>query len=263
MEKIDQERIKWAYQQAKKRLFFLDLEGTLIPTPIDNGTFFQTSLVELLTRMTSDPINDVVVLSQRTVPEIKDLFNSLPITLVAENGGFYRSSQAEWKSFEGKPLPWREQVARALKTLAALYPGSVVDEKHFSFVWRYGENLVDVPDSDRKQFQVALRTLANQNGLIMHDYNHVVELIDPRIGKDKFASHWAGTHWTYDFIFAIGNDSTDEDLFTLLGRDCSTIRVGSHQGSAARFNLASQGEVIPLLYSLMVESRKPSGDSIP
>lgn len=249
MDKIDLEKITLAYNRAKKRLCLLDLEGTLIPKPSDINSLLKPP-TDLLIRLTGDPINDVIVFSERTVPEIKDLFVELPITLVAENGGFYRSSEGEWKSVSDKPLPWRDQVIKALKTLASLYSGSTIKERQFSFVWHYGTQGENILESERKQFQVALRTLAVQHGLVMHEQPNIVELVDPSVGKDKFASYWAGSHWSYDFILAIGDDSTDEELFTLLGHEGATIKVGSHMGSSARFNLQNQDEVIPLLNGL-------------
>ena len=52
----------------------------------------------------------------------------------------------------------------------------------------------------------------------------------------------------YDFVFAVGDDKTDEDMFkTLVGREnCFTIKVGPN-ASYAQYNLLKPQMVISLL----------------
>lgn len=53
----------------------------------------------------------------------------------------------------------------------------------------------------------------------------------------------------YDFILAMGDDVTDEDMFTALPYSSYTIKVGNVSDNA-RFNILSQTEVLPFLSSL-------------
>jgi trehalose 6-phosphate synthase/phosphatase len=53
----------------------------------------------------------------------------------------------------------------------------------------------------------------------------------------------------YDFILAIGDDTTDEDLFKVLPPSAISIRVGV-TGTHAQFNIRNVAEVIDLLRSL-------------
>jgi trehalose 6-phosphate synthase/phosphatase len=50
----------------------------------------------------------------------------------------------------------------------------------------------------------------------------------------------------YDFILAIGDDKTDEDLFKVIPNYGFTIKVGSKQ-SKARFNLRNQSQIYEIL----------------
>ena len=56
---------------------------------------------------------------------------------------------------------------------------------------------------------------------------------------------------TYDFIFAAGDDRTDEDMFKVLSSkpNCYSIKVGT-DASFARFNLQTPQMVVSLLESL-------------
>ena len=53
----------------------------------------------------------------------------------------------------------------------------------------------------------------------------------------------------YDFVMAIGDDTTDEDMFAALPETAFTIKVGKTSNSA-RFTLPHQKEVIPFLDNL-------------
>lgn len=49
-----------------------------------------------------------------------------------------------------------------------------------------------------------------------------------------------------DFIFAIGDDATDEDMFLELPADAITIKVGNKK-SAAQFYVDTQQEAVQLI----------------
>jgi len=55
---------------------------------------------------------------------------------------------------------------------------------------------------------------------------------------------------TFDFILAVGDDWTDEDMFKVLPETAYSIRVGMRK-SHARFNLYSHKEVIELLEEMV------------
>ena len=57
-----------------------------------------------------------------------------------------------------------------------------------------------------------------------------------------------------DFVLAIGDDQTDEDLFRSLPTSAYTVHVGT-PFTSARFNLHQQQDVRPLLSELLEEER--------
>jgi trehalose 6-phosphate synthase/phosphatase len=54
----------------------------------------------------------------------------------------------------------------------------------------------------------------------------------------------------YDFIFAIGDDKTDEDMFLQLQNDAFTVKIGSGQ-TAANYYVRRQTDVLALLQKLV------------
>ena len=59
--------------------------------------------------------------------------------------------------------------------------------------------------------------------------------------------------YTYDFIMALGDDYTDEDVFKALPESAVTIKIGSNL-SAAKFFLRNPFEARRLLRSLAENS---------
>jgi trehalose 6-phosphate synthase/phosphatase len=57
---------------------------------------------------------------------------------------------------------------------------------------------------------------------------------------------------SYDFILAVGDDKTDEDMFRALADKAITIKIGSGH-TLAQYNLANQTEVLRLLQHLVHE----------
>jgi trehalose 6-phosphate synthase/phosphatase len=78
--------------------------------------------------------------------------------------------------------------------------------------------------------------------------NKVIEVRNPGMNKGDAGSYWISEN-EYDFILAIGDDWTDEDLFRVLPETAYSIKVGMSQ-SQARFNLPNSPEVINLLREL-------------
>jgi trehalose 6-phosphate synthase/phosphatase len=61
----------------------------------------------------------------------------------------------------------------------------------------------------------------------------------------------------FDFVFAVGDDDTDEDLFRAMPASAVTIRIGT-AGTHARFNLRNSAEVVSLLESFVKGRGLPS-----
>jgi trehalose 6-phosphate synthase/phosphatase len=82
----------------------------------------------------------------------------------------------------------------------------------------------------------------------------VLEIKNVEVNKGKAALMLV--EWTdYDFIIALGDDYTDEDVFKCLPDNAVTIKVGSNV-SAAKFYLRNPAEVRELL-SGFAESFSP------
>jgi trehalose 6-phosphate synthase/phosphatase len=81
-----------------------------------------------------------------------------------------------------------------------------------------------------------------------------VEVRDVNISKAQAALEFVRDQ---DFVLAIGDDTTDEDLFRALPKEAYSIRVGVVP-THARFNVPGYEDVIELLARLVGEPRTGS-----
>ncbi|QQS19064.1 trehalose-6-phosphate synthase [Candidatus Saccharibacteria bacterium] len=79
------------YHQARKRLILLDYDGTLEPIKKrpEDAKPSQATLAALK-RLAKDPRNHVAIISGRDRKNLMDWLGAIPVTLVAEHGGFIR-----------------------------------------------------------------------------------------------------------------------------------------------------------------------------
>jgi len=77
----------------------------------------------------------------------------------------------------------------------------------------------------------------------------VVEIRNAGVNKGRAALRWISRE-KWDFILAIGDDLTDEDVFKTLPTTAWSIKVG-FSASAAKFNLSSPDQVRLLLKEML------------
>jgi len=111
-----------------------------------------------------------------------------------------------------------------------------------------------------KELKEELRALvAHENKLHVLEGNMVVEL--KRTGYDKgIAALRFVSGQKFEFIMAIGDDRTDEDIYRSLPREAVTIKIGITT-SIAKYNLANQNEVSRIIGKLIESNHFKSGNS--
>ncbi len=77
--------------------------------------------------------------------------------------------------------------------------------------------------------------------------NKVLEIKNPRVGKGKAAQTWL--NGGYDFMFSVGDDVTDEELFEALPEFAYSVKVGRGITNA-HYRLAKTSDVIAVLQKL-------------
>eukprot|EP00835_Amoeboradix_gromovi_P005740 NODE_575_length_6553_cov_0.185156.p1 type:complete len:646 gc:universal NODE_575_length_6553_cov_0.185156:2482-4419(+) len=113
------------FHNSKKRMIFLDLEGTIIPTDksLQTGSFNnlddkmqpKINVDTLLKNLCADPRNIIYIISSKRVDALDSRFKDFRLNLVAENGCFIKHIDQEWECRANEELEWRDQVLDSLE----------------------------------------------------------------------------------------------------------------------------------------------------
>ncbi|NRF40019.1 bifunctional alpha,alpha-trehalose-phosphate synthase (UDP-forming)/trehalose-phosphatase [Pedobacter foliorum] len=237
------------YKKSKDRYIFLDYDGTLVgfQGDIDKASPDE-DLYKLLTKLSTDPANRVVIISGRRYQTLEQWFGHLNIDMIAEHGAWQKQLSEEWKALPLLTDKWKQEVKAVLDTYTDRTPGSFIEEKSYSLVWHYRKVEEGLGELRANEITNHLRLFIADKGLQMMEGNKVIEFKNIEVNKGKAAQNWLyGQH--PDFIIALGDDHTDEDIFKALPQEAYTIKVGSTI-SAARYYLRDYKEVRELLKSL-------------
>jgi trehalose 6-phosphate synthase/phosphatase len=168
--------------------------------------------------------------------------------MIAEHGAWQKQLNEEWKSLPLLTDKWKQEVKTVLDTYTDRTPGSFVEEKSYSLVWHYRKVEKGLGELRAGEIVNHLRMAIADKGLQMMEGNKVIEFKNIEVNKGKAALNWLHNN-NPDFILALGDDHTDEDIFKALPEDAYTIKVGSNI-SAARYYLRDYREVRELLKTL-------------
>lgn len=237
-----------AYQYSKKRLIILDYDGTLMPFHVDPlAVFPDTDLIDLLLRLNEDPNNRMVINSGRDKQTLEDWLGNFGIDLAAEHGVWLKDS-TEWRRTPGLSSDWKNDVRAALENIVERTPGSFIEEKEFSIAWHYRQIDKDLGEKRLREFRDVLLYLTANTELHVLEGNKVVEVKHAGVTKGKATLNWLQMD-NWDFILAIGDDKTDEDMFRVLPPEAFSVKIGM-ENSEAKYHLVNTLEVRDFLTQL-------------
>ena len=237
------------YQAARSRLLFLDYDGTL--TPLARSPALarpDEKIIKLLAALSADSRNSVVIISGRDRQTLEEWFGYIPMGLVAEHGAWLKLAGDTWQRAKTAVGEWKQELLPTLETYADQLPGSFVEEKEESVAWHY--RLADPEQGELRAAELVdhLLNLTGKADLQVVQGNKLVEIRRAGVNKGNAAAFWIGNRGC-DFILAIGDDTTDEDLFKSMPLSAVSIRVGI-SGTHAQYNIRNCADVVDLLVSL-------------
>lgn len=239
------------YSGASQRLILLDYDGTLrefSKSPHERFSRPTAELKRLLKSLTNDKKNTVIIISGRPRNTLETYFKNLGLGLVAEHGGWVFDAGGWIKSsFTAKK--WKKAVKPILEQFVTRTPGSELEEKDFSFVWHYRRVLPELADVRRTELKRKLRATLETDDIGVYDGQKIIEIKPKRMNKGGIASELLAKQ-DYDFVLAVGDDYTDEDMFEALPGDAYSINVG-RQSTVARFQVSAVSDVLKLIQSLL------------
>jgi len=192
------------------------------------------------------PANEVVIISGRDRETLQRWFGGLKVRLVAEHGAWIKEDT--WQAAQSLGDEWKDEIRPVLEFYTDRTPGAFIEEKDFSLVWHYRRADPELAEIRARELKEELLVLTANLNLGVLEGSKVIEVKDVSVNKGRAAMQWLRRPW--DFILAVGDDWTDEDVFAVLPEGAYSIRVGLNP-SKARFNILSHSQVLELLEQLL------------
>jgi trehalose 6-phosphate synthase/phosphatase len=233
------------YQKAKKRLIMLDYDGTLIEF-VDSPQEARPAkeLIHLIYLLTQKN-NTVVLVSGRDKNTLEHWFENLNISLVAEHGAFYKNPNTGWKLYQNNiDTTWKSAILNILRLYTDRLPGSFIEEKTYSIVFHYRNTDSQTQATLIPELNGHLQNFLTNTNLKVYQGNKILEIKSVNIGKHCVAEIFNLKN--HDFLLAIGDDYTDEDMFKVLPEEAITIKVGEIS-TLAKYNIKNPQQVRKLL----------------
>lgn len=244
--RVNDGKFEWMHELKNKEvLFFCDLDGTLAPiSAYPSDVKLQSKTIELLQEISKKKNCEFVVVSGRDKEFLEEQFidNDFDFPLAACHGAYrYSPEENKWYSLVTQDsTKWRDSVMEILNLYTQRTPGAFIEDKGHAITWHYrntprefGEFLA------HKLFYELEEALGNQPVHVSRG-KKVIEVKSIHANKGYFVQQWIQSKMKKpDIVVAIGDDTTDEDMFNVL-QDRSDlkpfcIKVGQEQTNAHYF----------------------------
>ncbi len=238
------------YVKAEQRILFLDYDGTLVPfAKFPELAIVEKDTLEIVRKLSIDPKNQVIIISGRDKKFLEKQFSALNVSLVAEHGYYIKKAGGDWEATINTDEQWKEAVLPILNEYVSRCHGTFMEEKTGSIAWHYR-------NADSEFAQLRLNELRDDLAEIIRyktdleilEGHKVLEVKSGKYDKGQ-AANTLMVDQNFDFVFAAGDDKTDEFLFKALPDSADTIRVGLSP-SFAKYNVTDISVLLKLLEEL-------------
>ena len=236
------------FKSAKNRLLILDYDGTLVKFRLEPQLAKpDTELLDLLNQLKEIENNKVTIISGRDRLTLGDWLSHLELDMAAEHG-VWLFKEGNWTVAGGLTNAWKKDIRPVLENMVERTPGSFIEEKDYSIAWHYRKIDVGLGEKRIREFRDVLQYLTANLNLQVLEGNKVLEVKNFGINKGSATLQWVNSS-DWDFILAIGDDNTDEDIFKALPKQAYSLKVGTEM-TAAKYSILGVDNVRSLLREL-------------
>ena len=241
-------KVQTAYQSARKRLLLFDYNGTLVPVPKDGRTKPPPpALLELLQQLASVRQNHVAIITDNSRTLIDNWFHKHPVDLIACSDAAFRHD-GKWSEDPQLATAWQEDARPILERYVIRTPGSYIDEKRYALIWHFENAEKELGEVRSRELMEDLRSFAGMENLQVNEVGRLIEIRNAESHKASMLRNYLADS-KHDFIFAVGDDQSNEAMFTVLPENAVTVRIGSTLTSA-HYNMTDHARLLSFLQDL-------------
>lgn len=246
-------KFHWMNQiKGKHILFFCDLDGTLAPiSPYPKDVRLQAKTIELLQSIAHKRNCEFVVVSGRDKEFLEEQFidNDFDFPLAACHGAYaYSPAENRWQNLiPNDPINWKDMALEILDLYTKRTPGSFIEDKGHALAWHYRNSPKGFADFLANKLFFEIEEVLGNQPVQVNRGKKVIEIKSIHANKGYFAQQWIqSSSKKPDIVVALGDDTTDEDMFKILQerKDIQPycIKVGKEK-SYAHYFIKNQNSV--------------------
>ncbi len=257
-------------ERAAHLVVALDLDGTLIghaPTPAEAR--LDGDSAALVDALAASPGVLLGIVSGRRRDLLEDLPPRFPTVAFAAEHGAWRCAKGVWE-LAIPAMPQLDDLDKSLTALAAQHPGAVVERKSCAVClhWRLvaageREAIETAAEAIADEFLESHRELERLPAVEAFEIRHHDAHKGPALAWLRRLAPWPSGQDTAALALAIGDDTSDEDMFAMLqGDDIGIVVAREPRRTEARYRLPDPAAVHRFLRWLIDARarRQPTGD---
>jgi trehalose 6-phosphate synthase/phosphatase len=238
------------YAKAKKRLLFLDYDGTLSNFHTDpQKARPDEELYQLLDKISAQENTELYLVSGRDKDTFTRWFLPKKYNMIVEHGVWISQNGEKFRMLENVKNNWMDKIRPVLESFVDRTPGSFIEEKNYSLAWHYRKTDPDFGNLRATELNTVLTSLIANDDLSVLNGIKVMEIKSSNVNNGRATVRVFGES-VYDFVFAIGDDWTDEFMFEELPANTVTVKVGRRK-TAAKYYVENTQKVRELLKSFV------------
>lgn len=254
-----QNLMRWMKRvSSKKVLFFCDLDGTLLPiAPHPSQVILPEETARTLEFISQNKNFEFVIVSGREKEFLQRYFldRHHNFSLGACHGAyFYDKRTGRWQDLVmGDSFNWKEIVQENLKLYTTRTPGSFIEDKGHALTWHYRSSPPQFAEFLANKLYNELEENLRGYPVQVVRGKKVIEVKSIHANKGSFVNYWLSNMTedeAPDLIVALGDDTTDEDMFRALQEQkrypAFCVKVG-RGNTTAKYYIKDQSTVTPLL----------------
>ena len=236
---LEKRKLLKYYKNSENRLLVFNYENTL--REIDESLNQEVSenilndeiklklirpdrrIITILKSLCSDSQNMVFIISNYDIKVLQKLFEEVEnLGLCGENGFYYKyPSEREYMPLAKLTnVSWKEQILPIMKMFSERVEGAEIVEMASCITWSYNLSNSYFADIQADELKTHLISIINTSKLDLIAQSNGTLLIRPQnVNKGAFLAKVLQDKFIekkFDFIFVIGSDETDEEMFKYL-----------------------------------------------
>jgi len=169
----------------------------------------------------------VQMVSGRSRETLDTWFGELSIGLWAEHGIWFRAATGRtWESTVDVSCDWIPDVRATMERFTLATPGSRIEEKTSSIAWHYRQVGREFGRLQARELRIALSRELRDLPIDIIEGKRVLEVRPRGASKAAVVQRLLSHEEPPSVILALGDDRTDEEMFTALPPNGISVHIG-------------------------------------